>query len=83
MQWMNTPVKAKMGQSGRHLDRKLAMQPLLVYTKMAEAPRALAITDALAHSSSLTLPSALGARFGSTICPYFSCLHSFRYCCQA
>lgn len=35
----------------------------------------LAIADALAHSSSLTLPSALGARDGSMICPYFSCLH--------
>ena len=50
------------------------MYPLRVYTKIAEAPRLLAMADALAHSSSLTLPSAFGARDGSMICPYFSCL---------
>ena len=43
---------------------------------MAEAPRLLAMAEALAHSSSLTLPSAFGAREGSLICPYFSCLHT-------
>jgi hypothetical protein len=73
------PVNAKMGQSGLQRDRKLAMYPRRVYTKMARARRLLAICAALAHSSSLTRPSSLSVSSGRTICPCFSCLQALHY----